>query len=120
MGFYGSEPARVERVGEDALKVQWDDGHDSIYPWELLRRSCPCAVCSAEARGDASTSDSHREGAAGPGASKRARPVEVKPVGRYAMTIRWDDGHSTGIFSYDYLRSLCPCEACRPNQMTEG
>lgn len=101
----GSEPKQVERVGEGALRVQWSDGHDSLYPWELLRRSCPCAVCrEADARPEAAG----------------VRPVELKPVGRYAMTVRWSDGHSTGIFSYDYLRSLCPCEACRPDQFTEG
>lgn len=105
MGGSANEPKQVERVGEDALRVQWSDGHDSLYPWELLRRSCPCAVC--------------REGMGSAGAGA-ARPMEVKPVGRYAMTVRWSDGHSTGIFSYDYLRSLCPCEACRPEQFTEG
>ena len=74
-------------------------------------------MCSAQARGDASSSVSHRET---PPAESDARPVEIKPVGRYALAIRWSDGHATGIFSHEYLRSICPCEACKPNQMTEG
>ncbi len=104
MAGSATEPDGVERVGDNALKIRWGDGHDSLYTWELLRASCPCAVC--------------RESPAVSGAG--VRPVEIKPVGRYALAIRWSDGHTTGIFSHDYLRSICPCEACRPNQMTEG
>ena len=101
----GADPERIERVGESALKVRWNDGHESLYPWSLLRASCPCAVC--------------REGMGGE-ADPAVHPVQIAPVGRYGMTIRWSDGHTTGIFSHEYLRSLCPCEACRPGQMTEG
>jgi len=34
------------------------------------------------------------------------------PVGNYAIQIEFTDGHNTGIYSYDYLRTICPCEAC--------
>ena len=105
MGTSGIDPERIERVGDKALRIQWGDGHDSLYTWDLLRASCPCAVC--------------RESAA-PKPNSSVRPLELKPVGRYAVTIRWTDGHTTGIFSYDFLRSICPCEACRPDQLTEG
>ena len=103
MAGSANEPSRIERVGENALRIQWGDGHDSLYTWEFLRASCPCADC--------------REA---PAAGTGIRPVEIKPVGRYALAVRWSDGHTTGIFSHDYLRSICSCETCRPNQMTEG
>ena len=105
MGTSGIDPERIERVGDKALRILWGDGHDSLYAWDFLRASCPCAACreSNPWKPDPSV-----------------RPLELKPVGRYAMTIRWNDGHTTGIFSYDFLRSLCPCEACRPDQLTEG
>lgn len=102
----GTEPAAVERVGKTGLKVRWGDGHESIYAWGLLRARCPCAACRSSAF-------PIRPAAA-------VRPLEIQPVGRYAMTVRWSDGHTTGIFSYEYLRSLCPCEACHPDQETEG
>ena len=38
---------------------------------------------------------------------------DMKPVGNYALEIDWFDGHTTGIYSYTYLRSLCQCAACR-------
>jgi DUF971 family protein len=31
---------------------------------------------------------------------------DVVPVGRYAIQIRWQDGHDTGIYTYDFLRAL--------------
>ncbi|MFB3073931.1 MAG: gamma-butyrobetaine hydroxylase-like domain-containing protein [Candidatus Methylomirabilales bacterium] len=41
------------------------------------------------------------------------RIAQMAPVGRYALSFTWSDGHSTGIYSFDFLRSLCPCEICR-------
>jgi DUF971 family protein len=40
----------------------------------------------------------------------RARSAQA--VGHYAIKIDFTDGHSTGIYSFDYLRTMCPCEAC--------
>lgn len=36
----------------------------------------------------------------------------AKVVGNYALQIDFSDGHTTGIYSYDYLRSICPCAEC--------
>ena len=101
-----NEPERIERLGETALKIRWADGHESLYAWTLLRAECPCAAC--------------REQGLPMAVDQAVKPLEIKPVGRYALTIRWSDGHATGIFSYETLRSLCACEACRPTQMDEG
>ncbi len=105
MAVASHDPERIERVGRTALKIRWIDGHESLYSWSFLRVSCPCATC--------------KEGPSPP-SDPSIQPLDLQPVGRYAMTIRWSDGHATGIFSYEYLRSLCACEACRPNQMDEG
>ena len=105
MAVSSFDPERIERLGSGALKVRWRDGHESVYPWRLLRSSCPCAAC--------------RHGAA-PKPDPGITPLEIAPVGRYAIAIRWSDGHATGIFSHELLRSLCPCEECSPRQMTEG
>ena len=40
--------------------------------------------------------------------------LNVEPMGHYAIRIDWSDGHNTGIYSYDYLRKICPCEECKP------
>jgi DUF971 family protein len=45
--------------------------------------------------------------------------VRVAPVGNYALHFGWSDGHDTGIYSFEYLRELCPCPQCRPGGLKE-
>lgn len=107
-------PTTVERVGDAVLRVVWGDGHESHYPWRLLRAACPCAVCRPyELMGGPRRTPP-------PVVAADIRATGVSPVGRYAVHLQWSDGHTTGIYAYDYLRQLCPCEACRPQQMDEG
>jgi DUF971 family protein len=51
---------------------------------------------------------------AGPASAPAGPPVlkEVNPVGRYAYSLVWSDGHASGIYAFEYLRTLCECEAC--------
>ena len=39
--------------------------------------------------------------------------LSVEPVGSYAIRINWSDGHSTGIYSFDHFRKICPCAECK-------
>lgn len=88
-----------------ALIIQWSDGHRGVYPFRDLRMKCLCANCVDEWT---------RENLVDP-----ARiPMDIKPlsahyVGTYALGISWSDGHSTGIFTFDHLREICGCSACR-------
>ena len=96
------------------LLVTWKDGHESIYPFSLLRYACPCAECresheklSNEPDSDVfpiSLEDSPSTGL-----------IKVEIVGTYAITIEWEDGHNFGIYNWKYLRALCPCQICRTN-----
>ena len=106
-------PTTIERLGETTLRVCWTDGHESLYPWRLLRTQCPCAMCRP----------AEPFGAPPPmklDVPPDIRAVAVKPVGRYALHIAWSDGHATGIYAFEYLRQLCPCEACHPVSFEEG
>jgi len=40
-------------------------------------------------------------------------PLAIDAVGTYAIHFEWSDGHGAGIYSYEYLRGLCPCPECR-------
>jgi DUF971 family protein len=42
------------------------------------------------------------------------KPDRMDPVGLYALRFKWNDGHETGIYSFDFLRKLCMCEKCQP------
>jgi DUF971 family protein len=91
---------RVELIGQE-LAIQWKDGQETFLSLETLRRACPCAACGGE-----------------PDVLGRVDrpPAQYSPesfwlegfarVGGYALQLRWGDGHSTGIYSFAYLRRL--------------
>ncbi len=99
---------RPESVGpsEDGaqLRIEWKDGHVSFYPPRSLRLRCPCAGCVDELTGERMLT---------PGMVREdVHPLSIQYVGRYALQFHWSDGHSTGIFPFEYLRGLCPCSVC--------
>ena len=87
----------------DLLVVVWDDGHESYYPLEDLRRACPCAVCSGEP---------DLFGRIYGGAPQRYAPASfiidrIDPIGNYALQPAWADGHAWGIWTFENLRKFC-------------
>lgn len=89
--------------GARATEIDWADGHKSVYPHEILRGYCPCAGCQGHT-GEVKfivNKDSQQE------------LDDIAPVGGYALALKWFDGHDSGIYSYTYLRWLCPCAACK-------
>jgi DUF971 family protein len=124
----GSSPGPLEVTGhrvepDGSLWLDWNDGHQSVIRPERLRRGCPCAQCREEreaiaiegaarkARGETAGGTEVPEPAPFlPGSTKL---ISLSPVGRYALAPSWGDGHATGIYSWDILRSLCDCFACR-------
>jgi DUF971 family protein len=96
-----SFPTEINHIKSRAVvKFTWEDGHVGEYGEEYLRGYCPCAMCQGHGP--------QRKFISVPG----AKLVAVRPVGNYAIEFQWQDGHSTGIYTYDYLRALCPCDAC--------
>jgi DUF971 family protein len=93
----------IARAGEHDVKIRWADGHESVYPARALRLACPCAGCVDETTGQ------RRVGARD--VPQNVVPVKIEPTGNYGMSVRWSDGHRTGIYAFDLLRKLCPC--CR-------
>ncbi len=102
-------PKNIKLVGgNDTLTIQWSDGHQSAYPYRYLREKCPCATCTELGP--------PAHGAPSPFPMLGVRPLKpdrAELVGRYALQIYWSDGHSSGIYSFEFLRSLCPCDECR-------
>src|SRR5690349_8326444 len=104
-----SQQIRTADVNEErqALDITWRDGHASAYPLKYLRSECPCANCRTE-RDQARSNPFHIvSGGAGP---LGAQLMGVEAVGRYGMRIAWGDGHDAGIYTFEYLREICPCE----------
>lgn len=98
------------------VDIAWADGHASHFDFVYLRDECPCATCNDE-RGKKEAFKSLAPGMASspvlPMFKPKPRAQSATQVGNYAIQLSFNDGHSTGIYSYDYLRSICPCDACR-------
>jgi DUF971 family protein len=104
-------PSRVKRVNAFQTDIAWNDGHFSSYPSWYLRENCPCASCVEELTG-------RRMILQGSIPSNLER-TNVEPVGNYALSFSWSDGHGTGIYTFDFLRRICPCSQCLPEGLTE-
>jgi DUF971 family protein len=94
------EPRNIQQIGNE-LAIQWNDGTESYFGLEMLRRACPCAACGGEPdvlgnliRPDVSYSDGSFD------------LVSFEIIGGYAVQPRWRDGHGTGIYSFQFLRRL--------------
>ena len=87
------------------VRIEWQDGHRSVYPNHFLRCACGCAGCVDERTGER-TLDPARVPA-------DVRALGARLVGNYALEFDWSDAHRTGIYSFEMLRRLCPCADCR-------
>jgi prepilin-type processing-associated H-X9-DG protein len=110
------KPADVKvRVSSGAgVDIVWADGHASHYDFAYLRDLCPCAMCNDERtkKQQLAETTSGTQSSALPMFKPRPGVRAAKPVGHYALQMDFTDGHATGIYSYDYLRTICPCEEC--------
>lgn len=94
-------PAVVQTEKNDAhkmLKFVWNDGKQSVITYKELRYLCPCALCVDENTG---TRKIRRESV-----SDDVKPTRIQTIGNYALHVIWSDGHTTGIYSFDYLRKI--------------
>src|SRR5512135_2103589 len=89
------------------LVVLWDDDQTCVYSFSLLRAGCPCAECRGGHENMGDTPDPAVFGVELPD-SPKTRLMTIVPVGSYAITPVWEDGHEAGIYRWDYLRALFP------------
>lgn len=96
-------PQSIRRIDHGGIEIVWSDGATGSYSPRLLRDACPCATCREQ-----------RVQPAAPSLLPVLKPEEVaplaiagmKPVGQYAYSIEFSDGHSSGIYTLEYLREL--------------
>ncbi len=91
-----------------AMQITWDDAHVSIYDFTYLRRACPCAECQPwkEGRGTPVEMPATVRNAVG----ELKAVSDVQAIGGYAIQFLWASGHLYGIYTWDYLLAICPCE----------
>jgi len=92
-------PEAIDVLADGAVRILWPGGPEVTVPAVRMRDACPCAGCVEEGTGrkllDPATIPAD------------IRPLQIAPVGSYAVQFTWSDGHSTGIYSWDTLRRVC-------------
>ncbi|MFO7321704.1 MAG: DUF971 domain-containing protein [Chloroflexota bacterium] len=91
---------------EGYLEIAWNDGQVCRYPLPELREACPCVECRGGHEYMGREHDPDSILSLKPRRSYAITGLEM--VGNYALQPTWDDGHSTGIYAWEYLRRLCP------------
>lgn len=98
------DPDHISVSKSKGIKIDWTDGHHSEYDLKYLRDHCPCATCTG-AHGTPPASPFQMY-------TPSLKIEEVEPIGNYALRLKWSDGHSTGIYSFEHFRRICPCPEC--------
>lgn len=106
---------RVMKTEGTGVEIDWRDGHTSRWTFAWLRNACPCATCHDEREKSGRPAGVPKPKGGGPLVMYEAppRPAEVTRVGNYAVRFKWNDGHESGIYSWDYLRRVCQCPECK-------
>ncbi|MDX8387589.1 MAG: DUF971 domain-containing protein [Ghiorsea sp.] len=77
------------------VEMDWEDGHKSEFSHEFLRVHCPCASCVGHTPEQAKV-------IAG---KENVRTTLIEQVGNYAIRIAFDDGHDSGIYTFERLHT---------------
>lgn len=93
-----NSPIGLRRRDPRTLSLLWEDGHRDDFDVRDLRLACHCALCVEETSGHKLLDPKTVR----PDVSPRA----ISSIGNYAIGIDWNDGHNSGIYSFEYLRSL--------------
>jgi DUF971 family protein len=108
------EKVRVLLTEGKGLEIDWQDGHRSAWSFVWLRDACPCATCNEERgqQGRKPGQPKSKSAALLPMYAPLPKPASAHAVGRYALQFNWQDGHTAGIYSWEYLRRVCQCREC--------
>jgi DUF971 family protein len=98
------DPVTIDVDRKNAVTITWEDGHVSRFPLEVLRANCLCAQCRA--RRD------QGQPAWAPTGGGTLQVESARQVGNWGLNLHWNDGHTTGIFTWEVLRAWCLCERC--------
>src|SRR5437879_6621234 len=110
-----TQSVKVNLHNGTGMEIVGKDRHISNYSFTFPRDACPRALCEEE------RSKTRRQPGdppkLAPGAlpmfKPAAKPNQAEPVGRYAIKFMWNDNHDLGLYSWQFLRDVCPCAECK-------
>ncbi len=109
------EKVRVLITEGKGMEIDWVDGHQQRLELCLAARGLPLRHLRRRARKPKAASPASPSPSPPPCCPcipPPPKPASAHPVGRYAIQFNWQDGHSGGIYSWDYLRRVCQCPEC--------
>jgi DUF971 family protein len=89
-------PEAIDVTPQNAIRILWPGNVEVTIPAFALRDACPCAGCVDEGTGEKLLDPVT--------IPADIRPLEIHPVGSYAIQIQWSDGHNTGLYTWKTLR----------------
>ena len=92
-------PKKIKVENNLFLIIDWDNDVQSKIKLSNLRINCPCAICNAE-------KDERSSSYIPIFSDEQLKINDIKIIGSYALGITWKDGHNTGIYEFEHLRSL--------------
>lgn len=95
------KPLDIQQIGGE-LAIKWADGSESFVRLSDLRRACPCAAC----KGEVDIMGNIYRGPDKPLTEQGVQLVKLTFVGGYALQPVWADGHSSGLYAFDYLKRV--------------
>jgi len=93
------QPVKIKLLENKYLWIKWNDDTESKISLQKMRKSCPCATCLTERENQ---NDSYIPIIL----SSQQTVADIEAVGSYAIQIKWQDGHNTGIYEYPFLKNL--------------
>lgn len=98
------QPQQLKMLDPETLQIKWSDGEIRRYGVRHLRENCPCANCMEKKKAPPPPTTSLPVLSAAE--TLPLRIAKMEPMGRYAYSIRFSDGHDTGLYTLDSLREL--------------
>ena len=96
------KPKQIKISDKNKLSLRWNDDALSIISLKYLRDECPCATC----KGETILFKTFRPPKPTMMSPEMYKIKSIDVVGEYAIQIVWKDGHNTGIYSWEYLKTL--------------
>ncbi len=91
---------------QSEVRITWADGYQNTYSLDYLRKICPCAACNEQRSNQDPLRVLRPDQILTKGELRPEDPVQM--VGKYALQFFWADGHSAGIYAFDFLRQKSP------------
>jgi len=106
------KPLQIKVLDKEFLLIKWNEKSESKIGLKYLRDECPCANC----KGETILLKTYRPPKPTMLDPKMYTIKNILPVGAYAIQVGWQDGHNTGIYSWEYLLRLAEDESTNKNQ----